>query len=68
MATVPNSWPLQNRLAEAYIDVGQPEGAVEVLEKSLAITGDSVKSGQARQLLKLANQRLEELETRDSGS
>ncbi len=64
---MPNSWPLQNRLADAYIDVGRPEGAVEVLEESLAKTGDSVKSGQARQLLKLANQKLEELETWDSG-
>ena len=65
VATVPASWPLQNRLAEAYIDIGQPERAVEVLEGSLAITGDSGESGQARQLLKLANQRLEE---RNSGS
>ena len=55
-------------MAEDYIDAGQPERAVEVLEKSLPITGDSVKSGQARQLLKLANQRLGELETRYSGS
>ncbi len=60
VATVPNSWPLQNRLAEAYIDVGQPERAVEVLEESLAITGDSGRSAQARQLLELANQKLEE--------
>lgn len=65
VATVPASWPLQNRLAEAYIDVGQPERAVEVLEKSLAITGESGSSSQARQLLELANQKLQ---TRDAGS
>ena len=65
VATVPASWPLQNRLAEAYIDVGQPERAVEVLEESLAITGESGRSGQARQLLEAANQKLEE---RNSGS
>ena len=65
VATVPASWPLQNRLAEAYIDIGQPEQAVEVLKESLAITGDSARSSQARQLLELANQKLEE---RNSGS
>ena len=65
VATVPASWPLQNRLAEAYIDVGQPERAVEVLEKSLAITEESGSSSQARQLLELANQKLQ---TRDAGS
>ncbi len=68
VATVPASWPLQNRLAEAYIDVGQPERAVEVLEASLVLTGDSGRSGPARQLLELANQKLEELETRDPDS
>ena len=68
VATVPNSWPLQNRLAEAYIDVGQPERAVEVLRESLAITGESRMPGQTRQLLELANQKLEEQNARDSGS
>ena len=68
VATVPASWPLQNRLAEAYIDTGQPERAVEVLVESLTITGDSGKSGEARQLLELANQKLEEQEPRNSGS
>jgi len=65
VATVPASWPLQNRLAEAYIDIGQPEQAIEVLKESLAITGDSARSSEARQLLELANQKLEE---RNSGS
>ena len=55
-------------MAEGHIDVGQPERAVEVLEKSLAMTGESGRSGWAQQLLKLANQRLEELDTWDSGS
>ena len=64
VATVPASWPLQNRLAEAYIDIGQPERAVEVLEESLLIRSAT----QTLQLLELANQKLEELETRDSGS
>lgn len=68
VATEPASWPLQNRLAEPYIDVGQPERAVEALEKSLVITGYTGRSTQARQLLELHNQKLEELGTRGFGS
>jgi len=69
VATVPTSWPLMNRLAEAHIDAGQPELAVEVLKESMAITGDVGNSGPAQKLLELANQRLEEMEsTRNSGS
>ena len=61
VATVPASWPLQNRLAEAYIDIGQPERAVEVLEESLAIRSTT----ETLQLLEMANQKLQEL---NSGS
>jgi len=62
VATAPASWPLQNRMAEDYIDVGQPKRTVEVLEESLARTEGSKMPDQTRQLLKLANQKLEELE------
>ena len=65
MAPAPASWTSQNRLAEAYIDVGQPERAVEVLEESVITT---VKSGSSTQLLVLANQKLWELGTSDSAS
>jgi hypothetical protein len=44
------------------IDVGQPKRTVEVLEESLARTEGSKMPDQTRQLLKLANQKLEELE------
>ena len=44
---VPTAWPLHNRLAEAYIDIGQPELALKVLEDSLSITGDTNPSVQA---------------------
>ena len=69
VATVPASWPLQNRLAEAYIDIGQLDRAVEVLEASLATpTGKSGIPGQTRQPLELANQNLEDQQNRDSDS
>jgi tetratricopeptide (TPR) repeat protein len=58
VAMVPNSWPLINRLAEAYIDVGQPELALETLERSLAITGESNVSNEARRLQERANELL----------
>jgi tetratricopeptide (TPR) repeat protein len=41
LALVPNSWPIRNDLADAYIEAGRPEEAVKVLEESLAITGDT---------------------------
>ncbi len=62
MATAPASWPLRIRLAEAYIDVGQPKRTVEVLEESLARTEGPKMPDQTRQLLELANQKLDELE------
>jgi hypothetical protein len=57
-ALVPNSWPLINRLAEACIDVGQPEMVLETMEMSLAITGDSNVSNEARRLQERANELL----------
>ena len=65
MVKVPAGRPLQNPLAEAYINVGRPERAVGVLEESLARTEGSRMADQTRQLLKLANQKLEE---QNSGS
>ena len=64
--------PLRNRLAEVYIevyiDVSQPQWPVEVLYESLAKTGNSVNSVQARRHQELGNQKLEERETRYTGS
>ena len=68
VATVPASWPLRNRLAEAYVDIGQLERAIQVLGQSLAISGDSANSDRVRELLEAANQKLKERDTRDSGS
>jgi tetratricopeptide (TPR) repeat protein len=56
---VPAAWPLHNRLAEAYIDIGEPELALMVLEDSLAITGDTGQSTQAQELQILARKDLE---------
>jgi hypothetical protein len=60
VSMVPASWPLHNRLAEAYIDTGQPQEALEVLEDSLSITGQSSISDQALDLQRTAIQDLEE--------
>jgi tetratricopeptide (TPR) repeat protein len=57
-SSVPNSWPLLNRLAEAYIDVGQPEQALAVLEESLNITQETQNSEQALSLQTLAYQEM----------
>lgn len=54
----PASWPLHNRLAEAYIDIGRPQKALAVLEKSLGITGQSPRSDQALRLQEIAFQNL----------
>ena len=59
VALVPGGWPLHNRLAEAYIDIGQPEAALEVLEGSIAITKDSYLSDSAIELQILARGKLE---------
>ena len=44
---VPTSWPLWNRLAEVYIQVGQSRSALPPLEKSLQLTGDTELSYEA---------------------
>jgi tetratricopeptide (TPR) repeat protein len=62
VSMVPASWPLYNRLAEAYLDTGQPAAALEVLEESLAITGETANSNQALELQKTAYQKLDEME------
>jgi hypothetical protein len=41
----PTSWPLRNRLAEAYLDIGQPWEALLVLAGSKAITKEHYTSG-----------------------
>ena len=55
---VPHSWPLLNRLAEVYLDFGEPEAALEVLDASLAMTKDTSSSSEAVRLQELANQQL----------
>ena len=47
MALVPGSWVEKNNLAAAYFDAERYEDALEILDKSLAITGDSVNSSDA---------------------
>ena len=44
---VPHSWRLWNRLAEVFIQLGNPQAALEQLETSLAIVGDDVVSAAA---------------------
>ena len=44
---VPNGYRSWNRLAEVSIVLGQPDGALLPLEKSLGITGDSMHSFEA---------------------
>ncbi len=39
-ALVPSGWPVLNELADAYLEAGNPIGALETLERSLAITED----------------------------
>lgn len=65
---VPAAWPLHNRLAEAYIDIGQPEMALQVLEGSLAVTGDTNPSTQAVILQGLARKELAQTEETPSGA
>ena len=59
VALVPGGWPLHNRLAEAYIDIGQPEAALEVLEGSIAITKDSYLTDFASKLQEIARSKLD---------
>jgi tetratricopeptide (TPR) repeat protein len=65
---VPVAWPLHNRLAEAYIDIGEPELALKVLEESLAITGESSASNQVIGLQTRARKDLEPGEGTSSGA
>ena len=54
LAMVPSSWLLRNELAQAYIDAGEPQSALEPLEHSLVITADRADSLNALLLLALA--------------
>ena len=38
---VENGWPVWNRVSEVYLEAGKPESALEPLDKSLQITGNS---------------------------
>lgn len=62
VSLVPASWPLHNQLAKAYIDSGQPQAALEVLGKSLAITGSTRHSADAYYHQGIAYRDLGELE------
>ena len=44
---VPAAWPLYNQLAAAQLRFGQPQKALDVLDQSLAITGDHPTSATA---------------------
>jgi len=59
-ALIPASYPLQNQLAAANILVGRPAAALQPLEKSLAITKETVFSADAFLLLGAAYQELGE--------
>jgi O-antigen ligase/Tfp pilus assembly protein PilF len=54
VAQVPNSWPLLNRLAGAYIRVGQPKAALQTLERSQLITGGTAQSASSFRLAGIA--------------
>ena len=55
---IPSSWPLYNSLGTAYLRLGQPEKALEPLQKSLTFSGSSTQASQALYLQGLAYQRL----------
>ena len=61
VALVPHSWPIRNELAEAYIEAGRPESALDQLEKSLAITNGRMVSAKALFLQGIAYRDLGEL-------
>ena len=61
VALVPNSWPIRNELAEAYLEAGQPESALDQVERSLAITKGRPVSAKALFLQGMAYRDLGEL-------
>ena len=50
ISMAPASWPLYDRLAGVYFDLGRFDEARQVLEKSIVITGDTHNSEGARNL------------------
>ncbi|MFQ6026143.1 MAG: hypothetical protein ACE5Q6_01360 [Dehalococcoidia bacterium] len=57
----PASWPLRNRLAEAYITIERPDLALEALEGSLQLTeGYPVPSDAALDLRRSAQQQIQD--------
>ena len=55
---VPQSWPLHNALAAAYLELGQPERAVKAAQQSLAINQDANTNFQAMVVRGLAHLQL----------
>ena len=59
---VPNSYQAWDRLADVYISLGQPQQALEALEKSLAILDDHPESSHALLLQAEAYQSLGQIQ------
>ena len=62
IALVPASWPIRNQLAVAYLDAGQPQKALDVLEESLNITKGNNLSAEALFFRGIALRELGEIE------
>ena len=62
LGSVPASWLIRNKLAAAYIEEGQPGGALSPLQESLAITKESHLLREAFYLQAKAYRELGELE------
>jgi len=60
VALVPSSWPLLNRLTEAYIEIEQFDEALITIQESLFITQSHSSSGYAKDLATLVHQKKEQ--------
>ena len=63
LALVPNSWPVRNQLADAYIHANRPAEALPILEESIEITGGDPLSAAAYLLRGIAYRDLGESES-----
>ena len=54
LAMLPNSWKIRDDLANAYVEAGQPNAALEIARESIVITGDTHLSARAHTLLGIA--------------
>ena len=61
LALVPDSWRLRDELGEAYLELGQPENAIKILEESIAISQDTGKSTKAYFFLGKAHREIGDL-------